>query len=78
MARPLKPLSKKHIAEYETKLKDALTNNDRKELKRVKRLFLVYLKKRGISITDFKGKSIYKYFAEREKENKIDYYKRQI
>jgi hypothetical protein len=67
MARPLIPISKKAVKQYEELIKSARLANNKQEEKRVKRLFLSYLKKREIAITELESNSIYKYFKEIKK-----------
>jgi hypothetical protein len=78
MPRPLTPLSEERIKEYEKKLEDAFTYNDKEGLKRWKRLFRVYIGNRGLNIKAFKDNSIYKYFLEIEKPKKVDILKQEI
>jgi hypothetical protein len=67
MARTLTPLSEKQIKDYEKNIKHAYRVNDKQGIKRWKRLFLVYIKRRGYDVSSFKDYGIYQYFIEREK-----------
>jgi hypothetical protein len=62
MSRTLTPISNKQIKYYEEKIKSAYLQNDKKNVRRYKRLFSVYIKKRGLDISFFKNHKIYKYF----------------
>ena len=69
MPRPLEPLSKKQVKYYEEEIKTADLQDNKKEVRRLKRLFLCYIKKRDLDISFFKNHKIYKYF---NKPKRID------
>jgi hypothetical protein len=78
MPRPLTPLNDTAIAKYEKRIKEAVEKGDKRTIKEAKRLFLVYIKKRGYKIAVFKERSIYQYFTDREKPKRIDILKQEL
>ena len=71
MPRPLEPLNKKQIKYYYEKIKTADLQNNKKEVRRLKRLFLCYIKKRDLDISFFKNHKIYKYFNKLKKADSL-------
>jgi hypothetical protein len=78
MPRPLTPLNDTAIAEYEKRIQEVVEKGDKREIKEAKRLFLVYIKKRGYTITAFKERSIYQYFTDRENPKRIEVLKQEL
>jgi hypothetical protein len=78
MPRPLTPISDERVSYYEEQLKHVFSIGDKEEIKRLKRLFLVYIEKRNVKITAFKNKSIYQYFTGNKKPKATDILKKEI
>ena len=78
MARKTTPITDKHIKEYEKKIKTAISSKDKQKIKEAKRLFIVFIKRRGKEIDDFKENKIYKYYINREKPKRKEILKREI
>ena len=75
MPRTLTPISNKQVEYYEEKIKSAYSQNDKKNVRRYKRLFSVYIKKRGLDISFFKNHKIYRFF---DKPKKADQLKKEL
>jgi hypothetical protein len=78
MARTLTPISEKRITEYQKKISNAYKLNNKVELKKLKRLFLDYIERRGKILEDFENNEIYKYFFVVKKEKQIEKLEREI
>lgn len=70
MPRPLKEINDEDIDKYETQMEIAENTNDKLKLKQVKRLFMEYIRKRNLTLRDFKEHPISQYFL-RKKETKM-------
>ena len=67
MPRPLKEFNIETIDDYERKMENAELTGNKEELKRTKRLFKEYIKKRKLTLRDFTKHPIRSYFTENKK-----------
>ena len=73
MARPLTELDFDRIDEYELRMDYAESAENKQDLKQIKRLFLLYLKRRKLTLKDIGDHSICQYYANRQKPIRSSY-----